>query len=308
MSAPRIAGRRRGFTLLETVLALVVGALILAATMSTLLVVESSATALGEHAESMNDLAATQQAVRKAMVMLHVASEGEVSAVLDVGVNSSELDAYFSSTFPEPIDELPPRFEMLASPVPRLELVLREPLFGRPPPPDGLLDSDSDGRLRQLAAIELLGHRGVFELRKPARAGARGRDLWWTPLPPRSLESGQTFDETTLPEPVRLCRDVAELNWTAFIDSTRVPRVRAVEQGQLPAFIELELRTADGGYGNWTFELGFARGPEAPSAATPDDPGGISTFADEVDLTAEDQSIEAAEDQIPPDFSSEGEP
>ncbi|MEM8757291.1 MAG: prepilin-type N-terminal cleavage/methylation domain-containing protein [Planctomycetota bacterium] len=274
---------RRGFTLVETVLAMVVGSLILAAALGVLVTVEENGRALGEHARGMNDLALVQQVTRDAMANLHVAPAGVFNRAVrgGQGVPPSvpAVDAAAEAgVFPEPPPGLSHRFEMTSKDGrPRLEIVVRRPLMGPPPArPEGLPDA-------VLTAADLPAHRGAFELRSPERGGEGRRrpartgdrdatmELWWVPLPPIEMPEGVSFDEGSLPPPARLARGIDRLTWTSFIDSQRVPRVRAFEASQLPAFIELELGTATGAYGNWTFELGFSAGPDVVSPLPPAD-------------------------------------
>ncbi|MEO1511485.1 MAG: hypothetical protein AAFU70_05360, partial [Planctomycetota bacterium] len=186
-----------------------------------------------------------------------------------------QVDAVLNTAFPEPIAGLAPRFEMTTGTNPRLEVVLSRPLLDRPRQTSTAQPNDAAGSLAVVSAEQLPGHRGAFELRRaPDEAFP---SLWWVPMVPRDIPMGVVFDERSLPPPRRLCRDVRGLTWTAFIDSQRVPLVRAIEKVQLPAYVELEIETAGGGYANWMFELGWTIGPEleAPpsEAPTPDDEG-----------------------------------
>lgn len=262
---------RRGFTLLETTLALVIGSLILAATLGVLFAVENADRALADQSRQMNDLAATQDAVRRAMATLVMAPQGTIRSALQGQRTEEEIEAILSTQYPDAVGGVPWRFEMRPGDRPRLEVVLNRPLLDAVPDRRGATPaSDRSDTERVIGARQLLAHRGAFELRDPqpsrrARSVSErpaGPDLWWVPLPPAGSMTAAVFDEASLPPPTRLCRDVALLKWTAFIDSERVPAVRASEARQLPAFLELEIRTAGGGYGNWTFELGYESGPE----------------------------------------------
>lgn len=249
--------RPRGFTLIETVLALIVGTLVLAATLGVLTTVQRSDVALTDHAREMNDLARTQSTVRRAMDTLLAAPTGSVRGVLGLGADSEVLAGILDTAFPDPIPGLPARLEMTTGQNPRLEAVLSRPLLDVPAP--GARSLGDNDRLA-VSAGSLPGHRGAFELRP--EPGAKGPTLWWVPLPPPETPEWVVFDPATLPPPHRLCREITLLRWTAFIDKARVPEVRATESIQYPAYIELEIATAGGGYGNWTFELGWTVGPE----------------------------------------------
>ncbi|MEL6499645.1 MAG: prepilin-type N-terminal cleavage/methylation domain-containing protein [Planctomycetota bacterium] len=257
---------RRGFTMLETVLAVAVGSLVLAAAFGMIATIRSSDRALADQSRDMNSLAATQIAVRRALDTIHAAPPGTVrSAMADAGEDAA--NAVLNTAFPSPVPGLAARLEMTTGANPRLEVVLGSPLLDRPPAAPDDAAAGETGLVTRVAAEQLPGHRGAFEVRRePDREFP---SLWWVPLPPRDLPAGVVFDEESLPRPRRLCPDVRSLTWTAFIDSQRVPLVRAIEKSQLPAYIELEIETAGGGYGNWMFELGWTVGVELE--APPDD-------------------------------------
>jgi prepilin-type N-terminal cleavage/methylation domain-containing protein len=265
--------RRRGFTLIETVLALIVGALVLAASLGVLTTVQRSDVALTDHAREMNDLARTQSAARRAMDTLLAAPSGAVRGALGLGADSEVLAGILDTALPEPIPGLPARLEMSTGENPRLEAVLSRPLLDTPAA--GTRSPGDDGRIA-VAAGSLPGHRGAFELRP--EPGAEGPTLWWVPLPPPEPPEWVMFDPATLPPPHRLCRNVTLLRWTAFIDSARVSDVRVIESIQYPAYIELEIATAGGGYGNWTFELGWTVGPELDAPPEAEEPEAQETL------------------------------
>lgn len=267
MRGPRHTNRR-GFTLLETVLAIAVGSLVMAAAFGMIATVRSSERALADQSHDMNDLARVQLAVRQALDTLHAAPPNTVrSAMSDAG--SEQADAVLNTAFPEPVAGIAPRLEMTTGENPRLELVLSRPLLDRPPAAAQRSATENAGVLTLIAAEQLPGHRGAFELRR--EDDEPFPSLWWVPLPPRDIPMGVAFDENSLPKARRLCREVRSLTWTAFIDSGRVPLVRAIEKVQLPAYIELEIETAGGAYGNWMFELSWTIGPEleAPPQEAP---------------------------------------
>ena len=256
---------RRGFTMLETVLAVAVGSLVVAAAFGVIATVRSSDRALAAQSRDMNSLASTQIAVRRALDSIHAAPQGSVRRAMNEA-DDEAVNAILNTAYPDPIPGLAARLEMTTGTNPRLEVVVSEPLLDRPPPTP-TANADASGSLAVIGAEQLPGHRGAFEVRRDPDEEFPA--LWWVPLPPRDLPAGVVFDEDTLPRPRKLCADVRALTWTAFIDSERVPLVRAVEKTQLPAYIELEIETAGGGYGNWMFELGWTVGGELQ--APPDD-------------------------------------
>ncbi|MEL7483973.1 MAG: prepilin-type N-terminal cleavage/methylation domain-containing protein [Planctomycetota bacterium] len=258
----------RGFTLLETVLAIAVGSLVLGAALGVLTTVRTTNAALEKQSRDMNELARVQLAVRDALDSLHTAPPRTVRAAM-VDASEEQVDAVLNTAFPEPIAGLAPRFEMTTGTNPRLEVVLSRPLLDRPRPVTAAQASGDAASLAVVSAEQLPGHRGAFELRRDPEEAFPS--LWWVPMVPRDVPMGVVFDERSLPPPRRLCRAVRGLTWTAFIDSRRVPLVRAIEKVQLPAYVELEIETAGGGYANWMFELGWTIGPEleAPPSETP---------------------------------------
>lgn len=254
------ARRLRGFTLLETVLAIAVGSLVLAGALSVLTTMRTTDRALSNQSIEMNDLARTQLAVRRAMQTLHTAPRNTVRAALG-DPSEDQVNAVLRTPFPEPLPGVASRFEMTTGTNPRLEAVLSRPLLAPPRSTGrGAPSLDATGMLATVTAEQLPGHRGAFELRR--EPDAEWPALWWVPLPPRDMPPGVTFDASTLPPPARLCRNVRSMAWTAFIDRQRLAQVRAIEDDQFPAYIELEIQTAGGAYGNWMFELGWTSGPE----------------------------------------------
>lgn len=274
---------RRAFTLLETVLAMVVGILVLTAALGVMSSVRGSDTSLAIRATQQRELADTRIAVASALSRLRPAPNNIIRQTFPQGTGDDAFDAIFDTAYPAPIEGLPHHFELSdESGKPTLEVVVDRLPQGTYQPdapteqPESATGEVASGRL---TFDDLLGFRGAFELRPSEEITAY--ELWWKPLPPRTLPAGAIFDESTLPEPKRLCGHVAELRWSAFIDSTKVARVRAVEARQLPAYIELEITTTDGLYASWMFELGWIPGLEvpeseeaAPSPVPPDtDPG-----------------------------------
>ncbi len=258
---------RRAFTLLETVLSMVVGTLVLLATLGVMTTVRDSDRALAIRADQQHELAEVRIAVSSALSRLRPAPNNIVRDTLPDSLTEDELDAILEVPFPEPIAGLPHHFELTSvEGMPRLELVVdRLPRATYQPLAEGEGEKTDGRALTQDASSaltfdDLLGFRGAFELRAGPQRTAY--ELWWVPLAPPGLPEGFVFDEGSLPEPKLLCGHVAELSWSAFIDGGKVPQVRAVEARQFPAYVELELTTTDGLYASWMFELGWIPGTE----------------------------------------------
>lgn len=261
---------RRGFTLLETLLAMVVGILVLMAALGVMSSVRDSDTGLAVRAVQQRELADTRMALSSALARLRPAPNNIVRQTLPASTSDSEVDAIFATAYPAPVEGLPHHFELSdESGRPRLEVVVDRLPRGTHPPEAraGRAEPEAPEGVAAVGFEDLLGYRGAFELRPSQEITAY--ELWWTPLKPRGLPEGVAFDERTLPEAKRLCGHIAELRWSAFIDSTKAARVRAIEARQLPAYLELEITTIDGLYASWMFELGWIPGTElaAPEEA-----------------------------------------
>lgn len=163
--------------------------------------------------------------------------------------------------------------------VQRLEVVLdREPVPRRFA--QGLSGSlSSSVQANQDDAEQMIGGqvRGVFELR-PDRAtrrmdgtkvdvltntsGEEGWTLWWRPIGIVD-ESGVTeagvdpyaVDPTEDPAAVPIAAGLKSCNWKAFVKRERQAEVRVVSYVDLPAYMEMEVQTVSGFYANWMFEV-----------------------------------------------------
>ena len=261
--------RARGFTLLETMLAMVVGILVLTAALGVMTGVRSSESALVTRATQQRELADLRIAVSSALTRLRPAPNNIIRQSIP-NATDEQLDAILDDPFAEPIEGLPHHFELSSeSGKPRLEIVVDRLPMGTYRPEEVELDADEETTEEDsvLTFGDLLGFRGAFELRASQERTAY--ELWWVPLPPAGLEE-TAFDLTTLPEPTRLCAHLAEISWSAFIDSGKVSQIRAIESRQFPAYIELEVRTIDGLYASWMFELGWIPGAEFEAGVTED--------------------------------------
>lgn len=268
---------RRGFTLLETVLAMVVGILVLTATLGVMSAVRASDSMLAVRATQQRELADVRIAVSSALARLRPAPNNIVRDHLGDGVTDDQLDAILDVPYPEPISGLPHHFELsMVDNKPRLEVVVDRLPQGTYRP-DEVEDAGVEDEQPENGATftfdQLHGFRGAFELHASQERTAY--ELWWVPLPPPDLPEGVVFDESTLPEPRLLCEHVASLSWSAFIDGRKVPLLRAVEARQFPAYVELEISTTDELYASWMFELGWIPGIEYEIDQEPEGEAGI---------------------------------
>ena len=263
--------RARGFTLLETMLAMVVGILVLTAALGVMTGVRSSESALVTRATQQRELADLRVAVSSALTRLRPAPNNIIRQSIP-NATDEQLEAILDVPYPDPIDGLPHHFELSdETGKPRLEIVVDRLPMGTYRPDEVEEVEETIAQSSVLTFGDLLGYRGAFELRASQERTAY--ELWWVPLPPAGLPSEESFDITTLPEPTRLCAHLAEIRWSAFIDSGKVAKIRAVEARQFPAYIELEVRTIDGLYASWMFELGWIPGVEYEAIESDDDSG-----------------------------------
>ncbi len=121
--------------------------------------------------------------------------------------------------------------------------------------------------------------RGAFELRPtPGPAGAppvlvdgrpRSWTLYWQPLTP--LPSTRPESEKGLPPPVavpmgpavEIASDLEYVHWQVFRERERRGAHRGLWYTDLPAYIEMEVKTIDGLWANWMFEVDWATGSES---------------------------------------------
>lgn len=128
---------------------------------------------------------------------------------------------------------------------------------------------------------EPLGVRGFFDLvpestlpdyRPRPRLGRPeepGYALVWRALPAVGV-SDETAQAVLAAEPIVVARGLAACRWRAFDDRERKDIFNAVWDRELPAYVEMEVRTVSGLYANWLFEVEWNYGPEpgeAPAAA-----------------------------------------
>lgn len=328
---------RPAFTLLETVLATVIGAMVVIACMGMFAAVARTETALATRANEVTELAMTQRTLRRAlltMVMMPAADRPDP----DLPQQPEEGEE------PEPMPV--PRFIIEADPSPALEAMLvasssdgfllppvsgvdfprpqrLEMVLAMPPVPLGISEagalaqtgwamvSQADAQLDATVGVAEAsqrtdpGYRSVFDLRPdgyreriiaglgitpasaiPAEFGrgddgrlelprrlrqrARGWTLWWRPVYEEeraARDAGLPFDADNRPEllaeAVPLVRGLVECRFSAFAldrdagSGNRFTRFLAWASEDLPGYVEVEARTANGRYANWMFEVGW---------------------------------------------------
>lgn len=327
---------RRGFTLLETALAAVIGAAILFATLGLFGLMERSETVLDRQFHQSRELGTLQIVLRRSLNSMLMSEDSQES------LEAADQEAQEELGTGEVIEPEEPAWDdegnrprilleydmsadlremsLLAAPIPndpmgipqRLEVVLpRSPI-------PAALRLPTQGWLAQGIDLEaerevygISGSvRGVFELRPDGAReqylrnmgmtpadGERVRDqtqrgwtLWWRPIFPDEIAKQQLGMPQTSEDFLRaaaeaypVLRGVKRMRILAFDNAYRKPVYAARTATDLPAFIEVEIETWSGLYGNWMFEVGWLNGPdptigepEAPEdeAETPDDAGG----------------------------------
>lgn len=147
-----------------------------------------------------------------------------------------------------------------------------ELVTARPPAGYGLPER-LQGEDRELIQASRLSPRGVFELRPDPRGAPRAMTLWWRPI----QHDGTPFYDSVEPDrenqALRLVDGIRSLRWQIFDDGIRHERFVGTWESELPAYIELEIRTVTGLYANWMFEIGWSIGAEwvAPAPQDPND-------------------------------------
>jgi len=244
---------RRGFTLLELLLALALGSMIVAATLGVYTMVARFEDRVGERAEGVRDLAQTQSALRRAaqsLIAYPPSPDRNTAGRTDAAAErfGEESIAEQRGLVNRTEDTRPPRLRLGPlegavsagdEPIRRLELSLT----GQP-----------------FAALEHTGRpiRGAFDLVPYTSNGAApgtvyGQQLWallWTPIEPPG-ESTILIDDLVLAE-------FACLDGAGFHDA-----YAAREPDEFPWAIRAVLWTASGARADWMLEPGVRIGEGA---------------------------------------------
>lgn len=318
---------RRGFTILETVLAVVVGALVLLGCVSVFLATNRAERAFSRRFERTSELWTTQLATRRAFLNLLMAEQPDAAPDPNPDVNADvdvepaarsriilEPDAAAPAS---PTGFRPQRLEVTVarSPVPA---ILGSQIGSWIVQSDRADPLDLTGTGVSSGAI-----RGVFELRP---AGARellmtrlglhepdhgleqrmatdpppGWTLWWRPIlsaeqaeletgvPPRpDTSGGADLARTRLAGAIPILTGVNTLVWTIFKSDERVTAYQGLTITDLPAFAELEVSLLNGQYASWMFEVDWTVG---------EDPDDIADEAEDPDANPDDDG----DDDSPP--------
>ncbi len=296
---------RRGFTLMETILAATLGSMVLLATVGVFMFAARTERTLAARFTQTSDMANLQVTLRRAMQTLVMKENSNVAPGEEASEDAPAPDRPRIILGPDEIAAVMieggrTRPQGAAS-VQRLEVVL-----SAPPLPNALLGPAAgwaspgsldalDFTLADLEGENTGGVRGVFELRPDGQrerlmraAGlnrmgwpeakdndeAKGWTLWWRPMTIEEIdhlnaggawlgdevqtEAGQMRLAAAAP----LVRGLTECRWLFFDDRKRIEAYAGLEMNDLPAYVELELRTRTGLYANWMLELGWTVGAD----------------------------------------------
>lgn len=256
---------RPAFTLLETMMAALIGGAILIAVAGVFAAIEGMDSRMQARFLASAELQRTRIVVGRAMDTLLMSSEPQRSAEASDGEQHPArllLEAEDASA----VTRATQRARMtgagrLEAPQ-RLEVVLKQ----WPLPPELARERSAAARALPRATEIAPPEPGValrcaFELR-PDRDGTW--TLWWRPLP--LPEAGgrpaREADPAADPNAVPLISRLTKCRWTAFDNRKREPAIKAVWATELPAYVELEIQTAAGPGANWMFEVAWASGKE----------------------------------------------
>lgn len=295
--------RARGFTIIETVLAVVVGGLVIMGCVSVFLAANRAERAFSSRFERTNELWTTQLAVRRTFLQLLMEEQTATPAAATT-TPAARPRVILQTDLAAPADEFgwrPQRLEVSVarSPVPA---IVGSQVGAWLVEADRSNSLDFSGNELSSGAI-----RGVYELRP---AGTRelimsklglaeydpkleermatnpppGWTLWWRPIlsgeladlnagvpTPPDNQGGSEIIQTRLAGAIMILSGIESLTWQIFKGDQRLLEYAGSTIPDLPAFAEVEIVLNGGRYANWMFEIGWATG-EDPANADPDAP------------------------------------
>lgn len=259
-------GPRRGFTLVEIILASVLGSLIVVASWSLFSTVNAADRRSRERASDTIQLSNVHRVLSRAFQTIQTA---ERTRVVSAQPNTANLaiPSTFEGTNP---DEAAKRGRVprvileqdQGRPGQRLEMVLAEaPIRG--------------------ARLQRAGYdpstnavRGAFRL-APSERGPRGsHDLVWEMYQPLESETDAEAERSVSATRV-IAEGLEDLRirfWKSEPRSQELKPMMTAEvvlEADLPAYAEVAVRLASGRTVNWMFEIGWTPGPEPLAASSP---------------------------------------
>jgi type II secretory pathway pseudopilin PulG len=287
----------RAFTLLEVVLAAMVGLLMVLGAFAALSGMEGANRRLGTRAAERAQLDRAQLVLYRALSALAMsdtpappgrwrdrqpAGAGTPPPAASGSEEGSSRGAGESAARPEP----PPRFVLAVdesagrppptwnagSPPQHLELTVTHPPI--------LPEEDDQEAFRppmtnhQGLALDVQALRGRFELVPvPGRDGSTEYELWWRPLPPRPVGQDRLVTSNFAERPVLVAEKLRWAWFEVFAARRRhADGFSATWVVDLPAYVRFEAMTASGLYVDWLFEPGWTSVPEYTlRSPTPDE-------------------------------------
>lgn len=275
---------RRSFTLIEIILATMLGSMVIAGAASVIAMLNRSDSMLRDRFDQTNDLAKAQLVFRRIFSTVVMSNEQKPVGYSTAGTRamSEQVRAAAAARLAEGNADLPtPRFIVTqnesrpapASPLSiasgesfpnqRLEIVVSQPPLVSSLAPREILENRDSGNIV----------RGALELRPSrTRSGKPCSAVWWIPL----IETEEGWipmrDDRGFTLGDKVIDGVVGIRWTIFDDRQRKSTYSAIWYDELPAYVEVELRTTAGLYANWMFDVGWFVGPDSPASTLPDEP------------------------------------
>lgn len=291
---------RGGFTLMETLLAASLGGLVVMASLGIMAAIDrmdKATEARFQDADAMARLHLVMERTFSNLVMADASVGAAQQPQTQGGGSRAERVARDGIVQGEKESQPRPRFLVEADRSPSLEGMVskaqRQGLIGgggatvqrlevvlsRAPVPPGFGRSTTQEVLAAVDSVseESVAVRGVFELRPDAAtppgavtglsrpADGEGWTLWWRPLPPNADGANEQVylgDPTQDAAAVVIATGLVECQWISFKLGERTPELSALQFQDLPAYMEMKVRTARGMAANWMFEVGWSNGPE----------------------------------------------
>lgn len=281
--APCRSATGRGFTLIEVMLAAALGSLVLFAAFGIITTVDMSDRRAQRRFEQAVELQRARRAFQDSFSSLVMSTENRMRPVAGAVPSGDGSAGASNATVERERIYIPPRvileqdFSQIAtfgaragrggSTPQRLEVVVLNP---------PALDARGG-----MVVGQGTPQRGVFELRPEPRRESDAepeRQTWeltWRRLPPRQKPKEGEAEEIPPPPgpPMRVMGDLVECRWEAFRGREFKREFEAAKAGDLPAYFRMTMRTAQGLYAEWLFEVGWHNGPETPEETTPESGG-----------------------------------
>lgn len=267
---------RRGFTLIEIILASMLGTLVIAGAASVIAMLNRSDTMLRDRFDQTHDLAKCQIVFRRVFTTVVMSNEQKPLGYATAGTRAMSEQARAAAAARQVTGNADlPRARFIVSPdsnrvnqpltmwpgdtfvAQRIEIVVSQPPLVSSLAPREVLDN------RQSANIV----RAAIELRQSRTRGGRAcYSVWWIPLIEDETGWVSMRDESGYALGDKIMDGVVALRWKIFDDDLRKSEYSSIWYDELPAYVEVELKTTGGLYANWMFDVGGFVGPDSPAA------------------------------------------